>query len=124
MDKYVLLIEDELPLQKAYQMKFTAKGVPIEIVGDGKIMLQRLKQSDIERPAVVVLDLLLPYVSGFQILEEIRKTKGWEDVPVVIVSNLNEESGLKKAESLGVKHYFIKTGMKLDDAVEKIISYL
>lgn len=123
MAKYVLLIEDDPALQKAYQMKFSAKGAEIKLVGDGKEMMQLLRENTMERPAVVVLDLLLPYVSGFELLEEMRKTKGWEELPVVIVSNLNEEGGVRRAESLGVKNYFIKTGMKLDDAVEKILSY-
>ena len=124
MAKYVLLIEDDLALQKAYQMKFETKGVALRVVGDGKEMMQLLRENKMERPGAVVLDLLLPYVSGFEILEEMRRTKGWEGIPVVIVSNVKEENGLQRAEHLGVKNYFIKTGMRLDDAVEKILSYL
>ncbi|MBI3684935.1 response regulator [Candidatus Azambacteria bacterium] len=123
MEKYVLLIEDDLPLQKAYQMKFAAKGVALRIVNDGKEMMQLLKENIMERPAAVVLDLLLPYVSGFELLETMRKTKGWEEVPVIIVSNIKDEVGVQKAEHLGVKNYFIKTGLKLDDAVERIQNY-
>lgn len=123
MEKYVLLIEDDPFLQKAYQMKFTLKEVPFRLVGDGREMMQILKTNTMERPAVVVLDLLLPYVGGFEILEEMRRTRGWEAVPVIIVSNVKDTGGIQKAESLGVKNYFIKTGMKLDDAVEKILSY-
>ncbi len=123
MEKYVLLIEDDPFLQKAYEMKFSLKGVPFRLVGDGREMMQILKENTIERPAAVVLDLLLPYVGGFEILEEMRRTKGWEAMPVIIVSNVKDAGGIQKAESLGVKNYFIKTGMKLDDAVEKILSY-
>lgn len=124
MTKYVLLIEDDPALQKAYQMKFETKGVTARVVSDGKEMMQLLRQNAIERPGVVILDLLLPYVSGFEVLEEMRKTEGWHDVPVVIVSNIREEGGVKKAERLGVKNYFIKTGLNLDDAIEMIEGYL
>ena len=124
MAKYVLLIEDDPALQKAYQMKFETKGVAIRMVGDGKEIMQLLKENTMERPGVVILDLLLPYVSGFEVLEEMRRTEGWHDVPVVIISNLREEGGVQKAERLGVKNYFIKTGLKLDDAIEMILGYL
>lgn len=124
MGKYVLLIEDDLTLQKAYEMKFASQGITLRSVNDGKEMMQLLKQNALERPTVVILDLLLPYVSGFEVLEEMRRTRGWEDVPVVIVSNVKEESGIQRAENLGVKNYFIKTGVRLDDAIEKIISYI
>ncbi|MBI5912900.1 response regulator [Candidatus Azambacteria bacterium] len=124
MAKYVLLIEDDPALQKAYQMKFETKGVAARVVIDGKEMMQLLKQNTMERPGVVILDLLLPYVSGFEVLEEMRRTEGWHDVPVVIVSNIREEGGVQKAERLGVKNYFIKTGLNLDDAIEMISGYL
>jgi len=124
MTKYVLLIEDEPALQKAYQMKFETKGISLRTVGDGKEMMQILRENKIERPGVVILDLLLPYVSGFEVLEEMRKTEGWHDIPVVIVSNIREEGGVQKAERLGVTNYFIKTGLNLDDAIEMISGYL
>lgn len=124
MTKYVLLIEDDPALQKAYQMKFETKGIALRLVSDGKEMMQLLKQNTMERPGVVILDLLLPYVSGFEVLEEMRRTEGWHDIPVVIVSNIREEGGVQKAERLGVKNYFIKTGLNLDDAIEMISGYL
>ena len=110
MSKYVLLIEDDPSLQKAYQMKFETKGIAARVVGDGKEMIQLLNQNTMELPGVVILDLLLPYVSGFEVLEEMRKTEGWHDVPVVIVSNVREEGGVQKAERLGVKNTLLKQG--------------
>lgn len=123
-EKYVLLIEDDPSLQKAYTLMFELRKIPLRIVGDGKEMMQLLKKGDLKIPAAVILDLLLPYVSGFEILEEMRQTEGWKDVPAIIVSNVKEEEGLQKAERLGVKKYFIKTGLKLDDAIDIIVGYL
>lgn len=125
MAKYVLLIEDDPSLQKAYQIKFENKGIETRLIDSGKEVMQLLKDEQLaDLPGVVVLDLLLPYISGFQVLETMRSIDKWKNIPVVIVSNLAEEDGLKKAEKLGVKHYFIKTGMKLDEAIERIVSYL
>lgn len=123
-EKYVLLIEDDPALQKAYTLMFQLRNIPLHIVGDGKEMMQLLKRGELRIPAAVILDLLLPYVSGFEILEEMRQTEGWKDVPAIIVSNVKEEEGLQKAERLGVKKYFIKTGLKLDDAIDIIMGYL
>ncbi|OGD23337.1 hypothetical protein A2Z10_01450 [Candidatus Azambacteria bacterium RBG_16_47_10] len=122
--KYVLLIEDDPALQKAYTLMFEIRNIPLRIVGDGKEMMQLLKKGELEIPAAVIMDLLLPYVSGFEILEEMRQTEKWKDVPTIIVSNVKEEEGLQKAERLGVKKYFIKTGLKLDDAIDIIMGYL
>lgn len=122
--KYVLLIEDDPALQKAYTLMFQLRNIPIRIVGDGKEMMQMLKKGELEIPAAVILDLLLPYVSGFEILEEMRQMDAWKDVPTIIVSNVKDEEGLQKAERLGVKKYFIKTGLKLDDAIDIIVGYL
>lgn len=124
MEKYVLLVEDDPSLQKAYQLKFEIKGVPFRSINDGKEMMMFLKQGTEERPGAVVLDLLLPYVSGFEILEEMRKTSGWETIPVVIVSNVSDMVGLEKAENLGVKHYYLKTGINLDEAIGRIVGYM
>lgn len=124
MEKYVLLVEDDMALQKAYQIKFEVRGVPFRSIHDGKEMMVFLKQNEQERPGAVVLDLLLPYVSGFELLEEMRKTKGWETIPVVIVSNVSDAVGLEKAESLGVKHYYLKTGINLDEAITRIVGYM
>jgi len=103
---------------------FEIRNIPLRIVGDGKEMMQLLKKGELEIPAAVIMDLLLPYVSGFEILEEMRQTEKWKDVPTIIVSNVKEEEGLQKAERLGVKKYFIKTGLKLDDAIDIIMGYL
>lgn len=124
MDKYVLLVEDDPSLQKAYQLKFEIKGVPFKSIQDGKEMMMFLKQDVEQLPGAVILDLLLPYVSGFEILEEMRKTKGWENIPVIIVSNVSDVVGLEKAENLGVKHYYLKTGINLDEAIGRIIGYM
>ena len=122
--KYVLLIEDDQALQKAYTLMFELRNIPLRIVGDGKEMMQLLRKGDLEIPAAVILDLLLPYVSGFEILEEMRQIEKWKDIPAIIVSNVKDEEGLQKAERLGVKKYFIKTGLKLDDAIDIIMGYL
>lgn len=124
MEKYVLLVEDDPSLQKAYQLKFEVKGVPFRGIQDGKEMMMFLKTATEDLPGAVVLDLLLPYVSGFEILEEMRKTKGWETIPVVIVSNVGDVVGLEKAEHLGVKHYYLKTGINLDEAIARIVGYM
>lgn len=124
MSNYVLLVEDDPSLQKAYQLKFELKGISHKSIEDGKEMMAFLKQEKENLPSAVVLDLLLPYISGFEILEEMRKTKGWEMIPVVIVSNVSDMVGLERAENLGVKHYYLKTGINLDEAIDRIIGYM
>ena len=123
--RYALLIEDDPSLQKACRMKFADKGVALHVVGDGQEMIDVLEKGIMAPPAVVILDLLLPHVSGFDVLEKIRQTQGWKTVPVVILTNVSHqpEDIELKMRRLGVKEYIIKTDVTLDRVMDKILSY-
>ena len=69
---------------------------------------------------MIVLDLLLTGVDGFEFLEKIRASEDWKDIPVIVFSNLSEEKDIKRAQDLGVKEYMIKANFTLDELTNKI----
>jgi len=105
-NKYVLFIEDDPALQKVCRLKFAEKGVELRIVNDGQEALDMLKNDKAEMPSIIILDLLLPYVSGIDVLNAIRKTKKWADIPVVVLTNadqkIDEAKGRVFAEQLAL----------------------
>lgn len=121
--KHILLIEDDLSLQKACKLKFETKGIDLRVISDGQEMKDFVKQNAKDLPAVVVLDLILPRVGGIEILNEMHNTEGWKDLPVVVLTNITQIIDLGHLRQLGVKDYLIKADITLDKAVDKILSY-
>ena len=73
-----------------------------------------------ERPNLVVLDLIMPKINGFEVLKSISMMPGLDQTPVIIVSNLAQDSDIEKARQLGAKAYFVKVKISIDDLIGKI----
>lgn len=116
-----MIIEDDIFLIKAYQVKFEKEGIDAVVANDGKEAMGFL---DKEPVSVVILDLMLPGMSGFDILEAIRKNSKWKNVPVIILSNLGQQEDIDRGKALGANEYFIKTNIKINEIVEKVKKYL
>lgn len=119
--KTVLIIEDDMFLVKAYQIKFQKEGIDAKIASDGKEALALLEK---DPPAVVLLDLMLPGISGFTVLEAIRKNDRWKKVPVLILSNLGQPQDIERGKALGVVDYIVKANVKINDIVDKVRKWL
>jgi len=123
MAKYIFIIEDDPLLLKAYKLKFTKRGIDIRTATDGKEALEFLAKEP-EKPAAILLDLMLPQISGFEVLESLKTMPGWKKMPIVVLSNLSQEADFEKAKALGVREYLVKADVKIDDVVEKMLGYL
>jgi len=75
---------------------------------------------DEEKPDLVILDILLPEMNGFKVLERIRSSESLKNTPVIILSNLGGKENIDKAFSLGVEKYFIKTDTDLSELLKEI----
>jgi len=117
----VLIIEDDSLLLKTYKNKFSKEGIPFVVATDGQEALDFLNHAP---PAVVLLDLMLPKLSGFEVLEALRKKKSWEKVPIIILSNLNQSEDIKRGKELGATDYLIKADIKIQDIVTVVKKYL
>lgn len=119
--KIVFLIEDDVFLLKAYQIKFAKEGVEVWTATDGR---EALKFFERQPPNVVLLDLMLPGLNGFEVLEAMRKNKRWENTPVIILTNLGQQQDVARARNLKVADYIIKANIRIDGVVEKARRYL
>ncbi|MEK7136209.1 MAG: response regulator [Patescibacteria group bacterium] len=114
--KKILIVEDDEFLRSLTAKRLEKEGYQISIAADGALALTGLTT---EKPDLVLLDLLLPNVNGFEVLEKMEKK-----MPVVVFSNLGQKEDIEKAKSLGADDFLIKANFTLDDVVAKVNSYL
>ena len=115
--KKIMVIEDDRFLSSLIKARLEKDGFTVLQAFDGEEAVQKLKA---DRPNLVILDLIMPKVTGFEVLQTISIMPGFEKVPVVILSNLAQDSDIEKARQLGAKEYFVKVKISIDDLIGKI----
>ena len=116
MSKKVLIVEDERPLAHALQLKLGHAGIETEIATNGEECLKLIKEQTFD---VVLLDMMMPVLGGFAVLEEINKMSA--KPTVFVLSNLSVHDDQDKVLALGAKKYFIKSDTPLAIIVEEIL---
>ena len=117
----ILLIEEDQFLYKILTVKLKRAGFDVFLAIDGEEGIKKAKET---KPDLILLDLILPKINGFAVLSEIKKTPVLKKVPVVILSNLGQESDVEKGLRMGAEDYLIKTNLSLSEIVEKVKGYL
>ncbi len=112
--KKVLVIEDEKFLSNILKHKLETEGFVVTQAFDGEQGLRMIKE---QSPDLVVLDLVMPKLSGFEILERVSMDPQISGIPIVVASNLGQESDIQKAQNFGVRGYFVKAQTSVDDLV-------
>jgi DNA-binding response OmpR family regulator len=115
--KKILMIEDDRFLRKVYKDKLKREGFEFSEATTGE---EGLNKAIFEKPDLILLDLILPRKSGFDLLIELKKNPETEKIPIIVLSNLGQESDIKKGLSLGASDYLVKTEISLSEVVEKI----
>ena len=115
--KFILVVEDDPILKNLLGHTFAGKYQTL-YASDGNEALALFEQY---KPSLVLLDLMLPTMGGFEVLQAIRaRTDAHKDVPVIIVSNLGQESDMEKARSLGATDYLVKAEVEIEEIVKRI----
>ncbi len=117
----VLLIEDDEFILSLYAEKFTRTGFEVEIAKDGAKGLAALKEYS---PDVILLDITMPNVDGFEVLEKIKENKKMAGVAVVILTNLSDDPTINKAMGLGADSYIVKSSSTPTEVVAKVENIL
>lgn len=119
----ILLVEDDSFLREICAKKLTKEGFSVFEAIDGD---QALKDLEKTKPDMILLDIILPTINGFEVLEQIRanKDKKIKKIPIIMLSNLGQEEDVKKALSMGANDYLIKAHFTTEEIIEKIKSRL
>lgn len=117
MAKKILIVEDDTFLQGLAATKLSREGYEVVTASNGDDAVRKLETETLD---FVLLDLVLPGVDGFGILEKIRGNDKTKSLPVIIFSNLAEDKDIKHAKELGANEFMIKSNFTLDELAEKI----
>ncbi len=121
MPKIILFIEDESALQKTFGEILNQEGYQVISALDGEIGLKLAKPpAGGKKPDLILLDLILPKVNGFDVLRKLKEDKEIKDIPVIVLTNLEEMGDVDKAIELGATTYLVKASYSLKEVVEKI----
>ncbi|MFW0862603.1 MAG: response regulator [Candidatus Komeilibacteria bacterium] len=115
--KQILIVEDDSFLLQMYTTKLTKAGYEVKSASDG---IQALKKAKELKPDIILLDLLIPLKSGFEVLEELKIDKNTQDIPVIVLSNMSEREDVQKCLQLGAVDYLIKAHFVPSEVISKI----
>ena len=118
--KTILLVEDDQILVRMYTRKFEKEGYKVLSAFDGEEGLSLLQQAT-PKPSVILLDIMLPKINGFELLSKIKQDPQSKDIPVILLTNLGGgEADRKKGLDLGAADYLVKSDMTPAQIVGKI----
>ena len=123
-DKHILIIEDNTFIKSAYGAKFNRENISYKIAVDGDEALAKLQEEAGKLPGVIILDIILPKRNGFEVLSVIKNDPRTKMIPVIVLTNLNQEIERRRAMELGASEYLVKADTKIDTLVDKVRKYM
>ncbi len=111
----ILIAEDEKPLSRALSIKLRSEGIESDTAYDGDVVKEKIANNKYD---LILMDLMMPRHDGFSVLEGMKE-RG-DKTPVVIMSNLSQDSDRNRAALAGASHYFVKSDIKLSDVIDYI----
>jgi DNA-binding response OmpR family regulator len=119
--KKILLVEDDDALAAVYETRLQAEGFDTHRVPNGEDALASALQY---KPDLILLDVMMPKVSGFDVLDILRNTTETADIKIIMLTALSQESDKERAKNLGVNDYLVKSQVVIADVVERIKQHL
>lgn len=117
----VLIAEDEETLSQMYKLKFEKEGFVVEAALDGKEAIDKSKKF---KPDIILLDIIMPQLDGFSVLEQLKADKSFTKTPVIMLTNLGQSEDIKKGEKMGAIDYLVKANCTPMDVVNKVKEHI
>lgn len=113
----LLLVEDDRFLRKAAEVMLRRNGFEVLTAEDGEAGLAVARA---ERPALILLDLIMPRMQGFEVIEHLKREPDTAAIPVIVMSNLGQESDVQRAMDAGAVAYVVKSNVALNDLADRV----
>lgn len=113
----ILLVEDDQALREIYGTRLIAEGYDVVSASDGEMALT---MSIKEQPDLILSDIMMPKVSGFEMVDILKTNPGTRDIKIVVMTALSSDKQREKGESLGVDRYLVKSQVSIEDVVDTI----
>ena len=117
MSQKILLIEDDKFLGDLLMEHFRKGGLDFELAVDGEGGLEKIRT---KAPDLIILDLVLPGIDGYEVLKRLKNDKDFAKIPVIILSNLGQKEEIERGLELGAEDFIVKAHFDLDKIMEKI----
>ena len=115
--KRILLVEDDEFLAELYATKLNLEGFEVSLATDGEKGLKMAKEKD---PHLVLLDIVLPKMDGFEVLRQLKLDKSTKGIPIILLTNLSQKDEVDRGLSLGADDYLIKAHFMPSEVIKKI----
>ncbi|HSX23523.1 MAG TPA: response regulator [Candidatus Saccharimonadales bacterium] len=113
----IAIIEDDQAISQMYRIKFEAENYEVETAENGKLGLGLAEKM---KPDIILLDLMMPEMTGDEMLEKMRKTAWGKDIRVIILTNMGEQEAPPSLKELGVKRFIVKAEMTPRQVAEMV----
>jgi len=121
MAKVILIIEDDRFLRELISQKLIREGYDVLEAVDGEEGVKKVKEG---KPDIVLLDLILPGIDGFEVLSQVKKDDTVSKIPVIILSNLGQKEDVERGLNLGAVDYLIKAHFTPKEIIDKVKNVL
>ncbi|MEI7765700.1 MAG: response regulator [bacterium] len=113
----IIIVEDDEHLAKIYKLKFESEGINSIVISDSEEAVARIF---LEKPDLVLLDLILPKKDGFWVLEQVRQNKEFMNTPIIVLSNMWEQKDRERALVLGANDFLVKNDVSIEEVAERV----
>jgi DNA-binding response OmpR family regulator len=115
--KTILVIEDDKLLNSIYKLKLEKVGYNVVILETGDRVIETVKETS---PNLIILDLVMPSVDGFEVLKTLQEHNLLEKIPVIVLTNLSQIEDIQKAKAMGAGDYLVKANTSFKEVLENI----
>jgi DNA-binding response OmpR family regulator len=119
--KKILLVEDDVALSGVYKSRLEMEGFNVNAVNNGEVALSAAIDF---KPDLILLDAMMPKISGFDVLDILRNTPETANIRIIMLTALSQPKDKERAESLGVDDYLVKSQVVIGDVVERVKFHL
>ena len=119
--KRILLVEDDTSLAAVYESRLLLEGFDVKLVNNGELALSTALEY---KPDLILLDAMMPKISGFDVLDILRNTPETTNIRVIMLTALSQPKDKERAEQLGVDEYLVKSQVVINDVVERVRYHL
>lgn len=119
--KKVIIVDDDELLRKLLTRKLKEEGYEVVLAVDGKEGVEKIKEG---KPDLILMDIVMPNMDGFQAMEEIQKDESISHIPIVVVSNSGQPVEIDRAKKLGASDWLVKTEFDPQEVINKVIAQI
>ncbi len=117
----ILLVEDDSMIVEMYKLRFEEEGFEVTVTDKGS---EAIKLAESLKPDIILLDIILPEVDGFNILQTLKSDANTKDLPILLLTNLAQESDKERAMAMGANDYFVKSQHTPSDVLQKVMELI